>query len=65
MTRKEQQVAAVVTDLHDETLTLVQVAAKHGVSYATILRLAKRNNLSSLRAVGRPWGAKKAIKQNQ
>ncbi len=49
--------SAVVTDLQDMTLTLSQVAAKHGISYSTVLRLTKKYNLA-FRKPGRPWGSK-------
>jgi hypothetical protein len=48
----------VVADIKDVSLTLVQVAVKHGISYSTVCKLTKKYNLSGLRTVGRPWGSK-------
>jgi transposase len=51
---------AVVSDIKDVSLTLRQVAVKHGISYSTVAKLTKKYNLLSLREPGRPWGSKKA-----
>lgn len=55
----EDRELAVVADIKDVSLTLKQVAIKHGISYSTVAKLTKKHNLSSLREPGRPWGSKK------
>jgi hypothetical protein len=53
--RKSQE-AAVLADLKDVTLTIGQVALKHGITHRTVAKLAKEHNLC--RKAGRPWGSK-------